>query len=115
MDNELENVNNTTEGPNLGRVSIQKTPSFISKTIFSNQKAKGAIPILKKQKIITSTEEKGEKNQENNKKREKSSWKRRYLKKQNRELWLKLIKEKGNKETDINTKQHQNLIREKSW
>ena len=102
------------EGPILGKVNNQKTPSFISKIIFSNQKANGAIPILKKQKIITKKEEKKLKNQENNNKREKSSWKSKYLKKGNKEFWLKLIKEKGNNETDINTRQHQNLIKEKS-
>lgn len=96
-------------------MSNQKIPSFISKIIFSNQKAKGAIPILKKQKTITNMEGKKEKNQENSKRIEKSSWKSKYLKKQNNEFWLKLIKEKGSRETDINTRQHQNLIREKSW
>lgn len=32
-----------------------------------------------------------------------------------REFWEKLTKENGSKETDIKIKQHQNLIREKSW
>lgn len=50
---ELEKENNKTEGPIFGKVSNQNTPSFISKIIFSNQKARGATPILKKQKIRT--------------------------------------------------------------
>lgn len=83
--------------------------------IFSNQKAKGAMPNFKKQKINTSTPEEILKNQEKSNKREKISWKIRYLKKGKREFWEKLIKEKGNRETDIKIKQHQRLISEKSW
>jgi hypothetical protein len=41
--------------------------------IFSNQKARGAIPILKKEKIKTKTEEKKLKNQEKSNKRENNS------------------------------------------
>lgn len=114
-DNELEKENNTAEGPTLGKVSNQNTPSFISKIIFSNQKAKGAIPSFKKQNIITNMWEKMLKNQENNNKREKNSWKSKYLKNGKRDLKEKLTKENGSRETDIKTKQHQNLIREKSW
>jgi hypothetical protein len=72
-DNEVEKENNKTEGPILGKVSNQNTPSFISKIIFSNQKAKGAIPNFRKQNIITNKLEKNLKNQENRRKREKSS------------------------------------------
>lgn len=114
-DKEVEKENNKTEGPILGKVSSQNTPSFISKMIFSNQKAKGAIPNFKKQNIITNKLEKNLKNQEKRRKSEKSSWKIKYLKKGKREFWEKLIKENGSKEMDIKIKQHQRLMREKSW
>lgn len=114
-DRELEKENRIIEGPILGKVKSQKTPSFISKIIFSNQKAKGAIPNLKKQNIITNIWEKISRHQENISKREKISWKIKYLKKGKREFLEKLTKQKGNKETDIKIRQHQNLIREKSW
>ena len=99
----------------MGKVNNQKTPSFISRIIFSNQKAKGAIPNFKKQNTSTKISEKRLKNQEKSNNKEKNSWKSRYLKNGKREFWEKLTKENGNKETDIKTKQHQNLIREKSW
>ncbi len=114
-DKEVEKENNRIEGPILGKVSNQNTPSFISKIIFSSQKAKGAIPNFKKQNIITNKLEKNLKDQEKRRKREKSSWKSKYLKKGKREFWEKLTKENGSKEIDIKTKQHQRLIREKSW
>jgi hypothetical protein len=73
IEKELENVNKAAQGPTLGKVSNQKTPSFISIIIFSNQNAKGAIPILKKENTITKEEGKKLKNQEKSNKREKSS------------------------------------------
>jgi len=72
-DKEVEKENNRIEGPILGKVSNQNTPSFISKIIFSSQKAKGAIPNFKKQNIITNKLEKNLKDQEKRRKREKSS------------------------------------------
>lgn len=113
-DKELEKENNNIEGPILGKVNNQKTPSFISKIIFSNQKAKGAIPSFKKQNTNTKTSKKKLKNQKKSNNREKNSWKSKYLKNGKREFWEKLTKEKGNRETDMKIKQHQNLIREKS-
>lgn len=73
------------------------------------------MPNFKKQKIKTNVCEKILKNQEKSNKREKNSWNNKYLKYGKREFKEKLISEKGNKETDIKIKQHQNLIKEKSW